>query len=381
MKIFLVAGEVSGDVLGAQLIRALKKQRTDIEFSGVGGDLMTGAGMENLLHLSSLSIMGIWEVLGELRRLRDIVVSICQEVEKRQPDVVVTVDFPDFNFYLSKQLKKRGIYKGKIVHYVAPTVWAWRPGRAKKIAKFLDGLICLFPFEPPYFKKHGLEAVYCGHPVIEEKLQPTSGAAFRKLHGIKDGTKTLGLFFGSRQKELANLGEILKEAALMTAEQVQPLALIVPTLPHLEFEVLKLTENMPIPAYVTADPAKKWAAMQACDAAAAVSGTVGLELAYAGVPHVIAYKMSPLTGLIVKLLVKTKHAHLANIMLKKTIVPELLQTQCTSANIRTALVKLFKQPKAVEFQKKAFSKLGKMLGENPSEKAAAFVLKVAGSSS
>ena len=378
MNIFLVAGEVSGDVLGAQLIRAIKKQRPDTSFAGVGGDLMASAGMEMRLHLSSLSVMGIWEVLGELRRLRDIVVTLCRDIEENQPEVVVTVDFPDFNFYLGKQLKKRGLYKGKIVHYVAPTVWAWRPGRARKVSKFLDGLICLFPFEPAYFTKHGLDAVYCGHPVIEEKLKPGAGEAFRKLHGIKADTKTLGLFFGSREKELANLGEILKEAAMMTAEQVKPMALIVPTLPQLEYEVLKLTEDMSIPAYVTADPAKKWAAMQACDAAAAVSGTVGLELAYAGVPHIIAYKMSPLTWLIVKLLVKTKYAHLANIMLKKTVVPELLQTKCNSGNIRTALVKLFKQPKAAEFQKRAFAKIGTMLGENPSEKAAAFVLKIAG---
>ncbi len=378
MEIFLIAGEVSGDVLGAQLIRALKAQKPDTTFTGIGGDLMQGAGMETLMHLKNLSIMGIWEVLGELKRLRDIVVATCQEIEKRQPAAVITVDFPDFNFYLGKQLKKRGIYKGKLIHYVAPTVWAWRPGRAKKVSKFLDGLICLFPFEPEYFKKHGLDAIACGHPLVEETLKADEGEKFKKLHGIKPGVKTLGLFFGSRQKELHTLGPILKEAAMMIAEQVKPLAVIVPTLPHLEYDALKLVENLDIPAYVVADPSKKWAAMQACDVAAAVSGTVGLELAYAGVPHVIAYKMSPFSWLIVRLLVKTKNAHLANIMLKKTVVPEFLQGKCTSGNIRTALVRLFKEPKLAQFQKNGFSKIGKMLGEAPSQKAAGFVLKIIG---
>lgn len=381
MNIFMIAGEASGDSIGAALINAFKSKSKNMTYTGIGGPLMEKAGMNVLLPMDELSVMGIVEIITRLPQLMKLQKGIIQEIEARQPDIVVTIDFPDFNFNLAQKLKKRRKYKGKIVHYVAPTVWAWRPGRAKAVSKYLDGLICLFPFEPALFKVHNLNAVYIGHPCTETLQEDIEGRKFRDLYEIPHDQKTLGLLFGSRASEFDGLAETIKEAALYLHERYPGMAFIVPTLPHMEFEVRKLVEDMPGPTYVFTDQLQKWDGFAACDAAIAVSGTVGLELAYADVPHVIGYKTNPVSWFLIRMLVKTKFAHLANIMLKKAVVPEFIQDQCTSKNISKAVRSLYEDVKATSKQRRAFAKLRsemtKGLEISPSEKAAAFIAKVA----
>lgn len=364
--IFLIAGEPSGDVLGARLMHDLREK--GVRFEGVGGAQMQAQGLKSLVPMEELCVMGVFEVIKDYPRLRKLAYRIIEEVEQRQPDVLVTIDLPDFNFAIAKKLKQRGRFKGKIIHYVAPTVWAWRPGRAKKIAKFLDGLMCLFPFEPPYFTKHGLKAVFVGHPLTQSGIDQGDGTKFRDAHGIDKSAQTFGVFFGSRISELERHGAVFRDVA----QNLTGMHVIAPTLPHLKDKVETLLEG--ISHTIITDPEEKADAFAAMNVALAVSGTVGLELAYAGIPHVIAYKMNPVTWKLVKLLVKTKYAHLANILLRRAAVPEFLQSDCEAGKITEGLQNTLYNAKKLE---EDFGELRGVLGEVAEDAASRFVNKAA----
>lgn len=377
--IFLIAGEVSGDALGGPLMEALRRQNPAVRFSGVGGEKMQAAGLTSLLPMQELCVMGIIEVIEHLPRLLKLINWVVEQVEAAQPDVLVTIDLPDFNFRVAKLLKRRGVFKGKIIHYVAPTVWAWRPERAKQVAQYLDGMMCLFPFEPAYFTAHGLRAEYVGHPLTQRDLGALNGSRFREKYNIAEGVPTLLVMFGSRESEISQHGDVFIEAIDYVAEQIPDLELIVPTLPHVEYDVLAVLNKTGVPARVTLDQDEKWHGMAAANAGLAVSGTAALELAYAGVPHVVCYKTNPLTWALVRLLVKTRFAHLANILLdrQEAAVPEFLQLHCDAPKIAAGLLKLLKDKDAVALQAQAFSELRQKLATEaaPSELAARFVLK------
>ena len=379
-KIFLIAGEPSGDALGVSLIRSMRAQSEEpLEIIGIGGPLMEQEeGFESLMDMDELSVMGIWEVIWQLPRLIGLVNGVIEEIEKQKPDVLVTIDFPDFNFAVGQRLKKRGNFKGRHVHYVAPTVWAWRPGRAKKVAKFLNGMICLFPFEPAYFTKHGLKALFVGHPLVERGMDSASAERFRKAFEIAPETKIVGLFLGSRQSELKNMSSDLLESAQIVSEQYPDIMVIIPTLPKLEYDIRKMVENFDVPTIVVSNPEYKWDAFAASDVGIAVSGTVGLELAYMGEPHVIAYKVHFVNWLIIKLLAKVKYAHLANILMEKEVIPEYLQAKCNSTNISKGVLRLLKKENVREELVASLIELKtKLQGDParmPSDRAAAFVL-------
>ena len=376
-SIFMIAGEASGDDLGAGLIGALRGQlRQPFEITGVGGPKMIAAGMNSLLPMSELNVMGISEVVSHLPRLLRLIGAMVEEIETRNPVAVVTIDLPDFNFQVLSRLKKRGKYKGKMIHYVSPSVWAWRPGRAKKISAFLDGIMCLFPFEPAFYPT--IKAAYVGHPVVEQKILPDAGRHFRERNSIPPECKTLGLFFGSRPAELKASRDVLIKTAQLVATKYPDLHVIVPTLPHLEYEILQITNNVDLPISVITAPEMKWEAFAACDAAVAVSGTVGLELAYAGVPHVITYKVNPATWMAMKALVKVKYAHLGNILLNEPAIDEFLQSKSNPVDIGRAILKIYKIPgereKRIASMDKIREKLKDGHDKKPSLRAAEFVL-------
>ena len=361
----------------ASLVTALKEYG---ESMGVGGPLMKAAGFEELLPMDQISVIGIWEVIPKIPRLLKIKKAIIEEIEKQQPDAVITVDFPDFNFSIAKTLKKRGVFKGKIIHYVAPSVWAWRPGRAKKVAQFLDCMMCLFPMEVPHFTQHGLNAVHVGHPLVTVDIDGFSGDEFRDANSIARDAKTIGLFFGSRESEFKNMGAVIKDAALLVDDIEKGIHIIAPTLAKFEYGVQKALEGFGLPVYVTANPSMKWQSFKACDAAIAVSGTVALELAYAGVPHVTGYKINPITALILRFLLKIKHVHLANILLDKPVVSEFLQGKATPEKIAQAVIDLLEDESKRKDQTEAFQGIRGLLNNeentDPSLKAAAFVVDV-----
>lgn len=380
MKYFLVVGEPSGDSLGAKLIEALKEQDPQAEFHGIGGNLMQAAGMNTLLPMKELTVIGIWEAVMRLPQLMKVRNAIVQEVTKLEPDAVITIDFPDFNFLLQKKLRANSAVKARLIHYVAPTVWAWRPGRAKLVAQFLDAMICLFPFEPDYFKKHKLRSVFVGHPITQDNPAQGNEKNYREMHEVPDNALLLGLFFGSRESEFKNNAQIIKETAIYISEKIDNVHLVIPTLEALEYDVLQLLQDINIPAYVESDQKHKWDAMAACDAAIAVSGTVGLELAYAGVPHVIVYKTHPLTFLIVRLLAKVKYAHLANIILGNQVVPEFLQFNCKPEKVSAKVLELLASDEEANKQKSEMTKIRDVLDNNkderPSMRAAKYIIKL-----
>lgn len=378
-NIFLLAGEPSGDTLGASLMRAIKSIEPDVSFEGVGGDHMKAQGMVTLLPMKELSVMGIWEILWQLPRLIKLVNGIVDEIEERKPDVVITLDFPDFNFQVARVLRKRGNFKGKLIHYVAPSVWAWRPKRAEYISNMYDGLMCLFPFEPKYFEPFNLKTVCVGHPLVEEDFDAASGVRFREMYKMAPDAKVLGLFLGSRHSELKRMASVIVDSARVLKEDNPDLEIILPTLPSLEFDVLNAVRGCGFELTVCTNEDHKWDSFKACDLAIAVSGTVALELAYMGVPHVITYKTHPVTWEIIKRMIKINHAHLANILLDKEVVPEFLQLQSNPIKISKKLLQMTRNPQEGEEQKAEFRKLRELLGaddeKSPSQKAAQFVLE------
>ena len=378
LKVFMVAGEASGDVLGASLMRGLKAQNPDVIFEGIGGDTMKAEGLMSLIPMKDICVMGIFEIALHLSRLLKIINGTVEEIEHRQPDVFISIDLPDFNFQVAKRLKQRGIFKGKIIHYVAPTVWAWRPGRAKKISGFLDGMMCLFPFEPDFFKAHGLDATYVGHPLIEE-VKAGEGINFRINHEISADTFVFGVYFGSREREIKTHASIFKDVIGFMKEQYPSFCLIAPTIPSMEYQVHNALSGIDCECVVVATQGEKWGAMDACNLALAVSGTVGLELSYMKIPHVIAYKTSALTWTVLRMLVKVKYAHLANILLDREAVPEFLQKACKPVAIIKGLLRLIKDEGIREKQQRDFVELQEKLranGSSPSAEAASYVLKV-----
>ncbi len=377
LHICIIAAEPSGDALGAHVIRAIKVQsNVPVTFSGLGGPLMQEEGLESLFDISDLAVMGLAEVLPKLKFILKKIKQTSDFIVNNNPNILLTIDAPDFCFRVQKRIRGKAdpAHQPKQIHMVAPTVWAWRPGRAKKISGFLDGLICLFDFEPPYFEKEGLKAVSIGHPVVESGALEADGEAFKNRHGIEG--QTLGLFFGSRRGEIKRHADVIAQ----TAAAFPDAHLIVPTLPHLEPSIRNALLDLPNAVTFTIDPAEKWDAFKACDAALAVSGTVGLELAVCGVPHMICYRMNVLTYQIAKRLIKTPYAHLANIILKDEIVPEFIQDRCQAELMKPVLESLLTNSETKQKQLSALENLAIKIGageaQRPSEKAAGFVLSL-----
>lgn len=379
--VMLLAGEPSGDALGGSLIRALKKENPALKISGVGGHRMEEAGLSSLFPMNDLSVMGIIEVVPRLntilRRIRESV----DYIKELKPDVVVTIDAPDFSFRVARKVKEEmGADAPRLIHYVAPTVWAWREGRAAKMAKIYDGVICLFDFEPPYFEREGLKAIAAGHPIVERNDLESDGAVYRDEVGISLREMTVGVLMGSRVSEVNRHGPILTKAASKLAYKIpgDPPHLIVPTLPQTENLVWSHLKHYPGPVHITRRHELKFHAFKAMDIAMAVSGTVGLELAVLGTPHLIAYRMNPLTYAFVKRAVKTPYAHLANIILDKRIVPEFIQDDADPDDIAEEMLALMIDQRSRKRQVEAFEQLRPRLGFNdektPSQKAAAFIL-------
>ncbi len=374
LHVCLIAGEPSGDALGASLIRALREQ-PDVAITGVGGAKMEAEGLQSLFPIDDLAVMGIVEVVPNLKKILGLIDRTAAYIELSRPDIVVSIDSPDFCFRVQKKVRaSMGANAPKLIHYVAPTVWAWRAGRAHKIARFLDGLICLFDFEPPYFEKEGLKAVAVGHPVVESGAAQGNGQRFRAAHHIPEEARTVGVFFGSRRGELNRHGQLFRDVMATLPGGTQ---FIVPTLPHLRTHITEILSDLDAPITITDDLAEKWDAFAACDAALAVSGTVGLELAAARVPHLIAYRMNPVTFEMAKHLVKVKYAHLLNIHLQESIVPEFIQNDCRVEKISAGMYSLLTDEALRQKQMSAFEAFAKRIGENekatPSEKAAAFI--------
>lgn len=368
-KVFIIAGESSGDVLGASLIKAMKARYPDLELRGIGGPAMLDAGLpESLFPMDRLSVMGIAEILPKIPLFMRLISKTVQAIRNYNPDLVVTIDSPDFSFRVQKKLKAYGVAARK-VHYVAPTVWAWRSGRALKISTFLDGIMCLFPFEPDYFEREGLKASFVGHPMVESGLLQADGNRFREAHNIPQSAKTLGLFCGSRNGEITTSVPVMREMLERLRKKDEHIIAIIPTLPkwqaRLEREFADLGNVV-----VTSDDSEKYDAFRACTAAILVSGTIALELALLGVPHILFYRMNRLTWAIIRRVVKTRFAHLGNILLKRGAYREFIQERADPDQMEEVLGAMLANPVRQDEFRKLADELLDTLRPNPNEKAA-----------
>ena len=373
--VFLVAGEPSGDQLGAKLMAALKDQAGGrVRFAGVGGARMAAEGLDSLVPIDELAVMGVVEVLPHifriLRRIRDTAAA----AKSARPDVVVTIDSPSFTLEVSKRLIGLGV---PLIHYVAPSVWAWKPWRARHIARDLDHLLVLLPFEPPYFERHGLATTFVGHPAVEDAARPRDGAAFRRDHGIPADAPLLAVLPGSRKGEVRRLLPAFEGALGLLKSRFADLHGVVATVPTVAEDVVAATTSWPVPVTVVHDTEAKLAAFAASDAALAASGTVAVELAAAGVPAVIAYRVSAISAFLAPRLVKVPHVSLPNILLGREVQPELLQTRCTPEALAEAVGHLLSDLAARDAQRAAYAEAVAMLHpdeETPSHRAARQVL-------
>lgn len=375
--IFLVAGEPSGDALGARLMSALKEARGDaVRFAGIGGAGMAAEGLDSLFPMSELSLMGLAEVLPHVPRLLRRIDETVSAIRAQRPDAVVTIDSPGFSFRVARRLAGSGI---PLIHYVAPSVWAWRPGRARKIAGFLDHLLALLPFEPPYFRAEGLACTFVGHPVLESGAGDGDGPAFRRRHGIGDDVPLLCLLPGSRQGEVSRLLPVFAETVALMAKSRPNVEVALPSVEGLAAAVSTATAMWPVRVRVVTGDAEKFDAFAAADVALAASGTVALELAMAKTPAVIAYRMHPLTGWLARRLVRVRYVSLVNLVLDRPVMPELLLGECRADRLAEAVTSLLDDPQARAAQASGAAEALAVLGLDgaaPSRRAADVVLDV-----
>lgn len=372
MKICLIAGEVSGDSLGASLMQDLKQKFGEVEFCGVGGDAMAEQGLVSIFPMRDLSVMGVMEVVPRIPLILRRIKQATELVLREKPDLFITIDSPDFCFRIAKALKEKGVALPKMVHYVAPTVWAWRPERAAKVASLYDAVLCLFPMEPAYFENEGMKACFVGHPAVSKWQASHKAHDIRAELKIPQGHRIIGFLPGSRMSELNRVGPVLREALAQYAEDEQRgLNIIALTLPHLSRETRYLLQGFKARIHIIDDQKLKWSCFDAMDGAVAASGTVGLELGIADVPHLIGYKVNSLTYRLVKSKITTKYAHLVNILQGKEVVPEFIQENC-KADLIAASFKEVMQGNAQ--QKAAFSQIREMLAcDRQNMKAADFI--------
>ena len=371
--IYIIAGEPSGDRLGSKLISALRRKTADqIRISGIGGSEMERQGLSSQFPMSELTVMGFAEVLPRLPNLLMRINDTVKHIMKCEPDVVLTIDSPDFNLRVIKKLRGANL---TIIHYVAPSVWAWKSGRAKKLAGLVDHLLTLLPFEPPYFEPLGLKCTFVGHSVIESEAEKGNGVDFRERNNISAMARVLCLLPGSRFSEINRLLPIFED--VITLLNDTNLQLVIPTVDYLVEKIRLKTIHWPNSPIIIFDEKDKFGAFAASNAAIAASGTVSLELALAKVPYVTVYKFNYLTALIARHMVKTPFVNIVNILLERESIPELIQSNCNGDRIVKYISKYLNGSDDAKLQIESFKDAIDQLktgNKNPSDKAAAVVL-------
>ena len=376
LKVYLIAGESSGDLLGARLMRALKEQTGHrVAFYGVGGESMEREGLTSLFDIRDLAVMGFFEVVPSIPKILKHLDAIVADIQAVQPDIVMTIDSYSFSARVHKRLKAAG-YTRPHVHCVAPQVWAWKKGRAKQIGQFVDHLFCLLPDEARYFEPYGMPTTFIGHPVVEGGADRGNGAAFRRKYGIRPDQTVLCLLPGSRRNEIKYLLPVFRAAVEELQAYVPNLYVVIPTVQTVAPRVQEALNGWQIPHAIVMGETERYDAFAASDVALAASGTVSIELAMAGVPHLIAYKVSPLTGMIARRLLKIRFVNLLNLLSDKEVIPELLQENCTVDNIVEHLRELLAHPH--QDTRPGLEKLGLGLPESPSDKLATAVQTLTG---
>jgi lipid-A-disaccharide synthase len=370
--IYLIGGEASGDALGAGLMRSLRAAQPDIRFAGIGGEAMQREGLDSLFPYTDLSIMGFLEVVPHIPALLKRLRQTAHDIAARQPAAVVTIDSPGFNFRLARALKANAdTARIKRIHYVAPSVWAYKPGRARKTARLFDALLALLPFEPPYFEKEGLKTTFVGHPVLWQTVESEPGL-FRARHSIGPDTPLLLVLPGSRTDEVKRHLSLFLEAAATLPDY----KIVILAGPQVREQIQDAVSDLAL----VVDIAEKQDAFAAATIALSKSGTITLELASAGVPTVVAHKVGALSAWLIRRMKLIPYVSLINIAAKREILPELMQERCTIDRIVQELVCLAEPDMVREQRQQCLGALRILRGSavvSPHDAAAAAVLSCA----
>lgn len=372
MKIGIVAGEASGDLLGAGLLTQLRTIHPDIQATGIGGAAMLRAGFNSLFEMERLSVMGLVEPLMRLSELFKIRRGLYHHFVSERPDVVIGIDSPDFNLGLEIKLRKAGI---PVVHYVSPSVWAWRRKRIEKIAKAVDLMLTLFPFEADFYREHQVPVHYVGHPLADAIPLQIDQWAARETLGVPHDAACIALFPGSRHQEIKYLAETFIKTAKLCWQQMPTLHFITSAInitrdEEFKFYCKQLAPDLPIHFFI----GKSADVMAAADVVLVKSGTATLETMLYKRPMVIAHKMAPMTFKIAKHLVKIPYVGLPNLLAKERLVPEFLQEAATPETLSAALLDFLRSPEATQAMKARFLAIHETLRCDANQKAAQAVL-------
>jgi lipid-A-disaccharide synthase len=373
MRIALVAGEASGDTLGAALIEALRRRFPQVEFGGVAGPRMIAAGCKPWFHSEELGVMGLTEILRHLPRLLRLRATLQQRILDWKPDVFIGVDFKEFNLGLAHRLKKQGV---RTVQYVSPQVWAWRQGRARTIGEAVDLILCLFPFEPDFYREYGVRATFVGHPLADQIPLEVDRAGARAALGIPPGARVLAILPGSRRAEVERLAEPFAGAAELLAARYPGLICIAPMVtPELRDLFAGRCSALAPRAAIRLLDGNAGRALAAADVVLVASGTATLEAALCKRPMVVAYKLGSITAFVLRRLglVKVRHFSQPNLLAGAELVPEFFQGAASSGNLADALANWFEQPAQVERVQREFAAIHATLRRGGAELAASEV--------
>ena len=369
--IYLIAGEASGDVLGARLIEALRRARPDVQFAGIGGARMEALGLRSLFPMRDLAVMGLIEVLPKLRSLSARLDQTIADIAARRPDLVVTIDSPGFCLRVLKRIAPLGL---KRVHYVAPQAWAWRESRVRTFPGLWDRLLCLFPFEPAFFARHGIESEFVGHPVLMSGADQGNAARFRARHGIAPEAPVLILMPGSRKSEVPRLLPVFGETLKRLLAEMPGLVPVLPVSAVVAETVLEAARNWQVQPVLVTDLEDKHDAYAAAGAALTKSGTSTLELALAGVPMAVTYRVNPITGFFARRLIRVPYVAMVNLLAGRELVPELLLGDCNPRTLAATTLRLLRDKDAAEAQRAGYAEVIASLappgGETPADAAA-----------
>ena len=372
LRIGIVAGEASGDLLGSHLIQALKKKRTDIEFVGIAGPKMMSEGALSLFSMERLSVRGYVEVIKHLFSLLRLRRQLLKHFLSNRLDLFIGIDAPDFNFWLERKLKRNGI---KTIHYVSPSVWAWRKNRIKKIKNAVSHMLALFPFEPALYHGAGIPVTYVGHPLADIlPMEPDTSAAREGLK-LKSSALVVAMLPGSRQSEVQQHAELFVKTAKLIYAEYPNAIFLVPLITRETRQIFELAifhENESLPIQILFGHAHD--AMEASDVVIVASGTATLEAALLKKPMVITYRMSKVSWQILKRMRLQPYVGLPNILAEKFIVPELLQDDSTPEKLAEATIKLISDTTYISEIKAEFTKIHFNLKQNSAEKAANVIL-------
>lgn len=421
-KIAIIAGEASGDVIGAKLIKALQKLELNFESMGIGGSDMQSRGFRTIFPIEDISVMGFTEVISSIPRIFWRLSQTISFIKKYKPDIIITIDAPGFNFRLVRRLRNQLKLKIPIIHYVAPSIWAYKPERAKLVAELYDHIFLILPFEKPYFDAVALSSTFVGHHAVENELPALSKTKIKEYYGLSDQDTIITIMPGSRKMEINKHIHIFKEAIDLLKSKHKNLKIVIPTLPHLvetigkkfnntisskqkneleqnrifltnQTNVAEQKLNTPeyskrshflfIPTeniFITADPVVKTELIYISDVAITKSGTSILELMRYNIPMVTAYKLSKITAIILKLQLKIKFVSICNLILDQLIIPEYLQENCVAAKIAAGINLLLTNQESRNRQLESFAKVMSILGygdtPSPSQKAALQIINI-----